>query len=486
MDRSLAIDTTLSLSQTLPVAGGSFDYSTSSSETVHIENISNLTLIKTKKALVQMERDCDMAMDEAQETRETLSTVIEAIQILTRQIKSPNYHGSIPTVPTVSSLPSLPSVDLDDDASAENSNYIRKRTFSGLSASTIASYTTNDNQRFSDLINQCSNHPDLSKVGADLIALEDACRAVNQNAQWTSQESSTVLQDLHQAQAELNDLDYRCHNAERCAKKLYKENKVIKKELEKNKGERKFLVKEVKVLMDEKKQRESFQKNLLDSLKAHEDILIERVPFLSGQAPDKEEETTDAEVKTELQEEMPKTTYVGYNPFGKLLSSFSGAFDKELVPKNASDKEEESVTSVLVTPNITLRNSGQTKISPFSSISPTLATMLQTPDFNDDVLQLAPTLSSCDSMKSVLSAQDLNPYDTPTETGLKPVSKPALWKQRKVNTTSVQNSSTCTNPKLAVVTMKLPKKKIVNNRQSAAPLLNKTVRTVTYRQYTIS
>jgi hypothetical protein len=481
MDRSLA---------TSSVAAGSFDYSTSSSETVQMENVSNLSLRGTKKALAKTERECDVAMAEAQEARDTLSIVLEAIRILTKQIKSPTDHGSIPAVPTVPSLPSDLSVDLDDDASVENGNDIGKRTDSGLSVCTIASYTTNDNHRFSDLINQCSNYSDLSKVGADLIALEDACRTADQNAQWTSQESSTVLQDLHQAHAELNDLDYRCHNAERCAKKLYKENKVLKIELEKNKGERKFLIKEVKVLMDEKKQRESFQKNLLDSLKVHEDILIEHVTASKGDDKhlsaysDETEDTIDAkEVEIDAEEETIKPSYIGFNPLGKLLSSFSGA-SKELDTKTGSKRDEKLVASATVTHIITPKNSVQTK-SQNPLISPPLASMVEVPDFNLDVLQLTPSLSSCDSMKSVLTAQDL--HDEPQETGLKPVSKRNHWKQRQVNTVSVQSSASSANPKLSVVTVKLPKKKKTNSVQSLpSPLTNKTARTFKYRQYTIS
>jgi D-arabinose 5-phosphate isomerase GutQ len=88
-------------------------------------------------------------------------------------------------------------------------------------------------------------------------------------------------------------------------------------------------------------------------------------------------------------------------------------------------------------------------------------------------------------MKSVLTAQDL--HDEPQETGLKPVLKRNHWKQRQVNTVSVQSSASSAKPKLSVVTVKLPKKKKTNSIQSLpSPLTNKTARTLNYRQYTIS
>lgn len=493
----LTIDSTISLSETSAAARGSFDYSTSSSETIHRENTSDLTSREMKKALGEMQRERDLAFDEAQEAREILSSVVEAVQILTKQIKSSTEHGSVPTIPNV---PSDLTVYLCDDESIENgADHNRKRTFSGLSASTIASYTTNDNQRFSDIVNNCSNHPYLSKSGADLIALEDACRAIEQNAQWSSQESSTVLEDLHQAHAELNDLDHRCHNAEKCAKQLYKQNKALKNELEKHKMERKFLVKEIKKLIDEKKRRESFQQELLDSLKAHEDILIEGATAYkesgedsNSQAPCSGIEDCEKEVK-ETHQQTEKTSYSSFNPIGKLLASLSGTSDKELDTKNHSrSNDEKSNLNTPATPPNT-----QVKTNKNPPMSPTLATMLESPDYNDydddnesnTALQLTPSILTNDSMKSVLSAQDLDPEDKPTteEAGLKPVSKHSYWTQRQVNTTpSILTLAPSTKPKLSVVTVKLPKKKEKNAAGIPLPLPSKTMKTIKYRHYTIS
>jgi len=487
----LTLDSTISLSETSAVARGSFDYSTSSSETIHRENTSDLTSRGMKKALEEMQRERDLAFDEAQEAREILSSVIEAVQILTKQIKSPTEHGSVPTIPPVPS-----DLSVCDDASTENgADHNRKRTFSGLSATTIASYTTNDNQRFSDIVNNCSNHPYLSKSGADLIALEDACRAIEQNAQWSSQESSTVLEDLHQAHAELNDLDHRCHNAEKCAKQLYKENKALKNQLEKYKAERKFLVKEIKKMMDEKKRRESFQRELLDSLKAHEDILIEGATTSkqsgedsNSQAPRSGKEECKTGVK-ETQKQAETPSYSSFNPIGKLLASLSGTSDKEL---DTSSKDEESNINTPATPPKT-----HVKTNRNPPMSLTLATMLESPDFNDygddnesnTALQLTPSISTNDSLKSVLSAQDLDPEDKPTteEAGLKPVSSFSFWTQRQVNTApSILTSAPSTKPKQSVVTVKLSKKKVNNKPGIPLPLPSKTVKTIKYRHYTIS
>ena len=493
----LTLTSTISLSETSAAARGSFDYSPSSSETIYKENTSDLTSKEMKEALENMQRERDLAFDEAQEAREILSSVVEAVQILTKQIKSPTEHGSVPTIPPVNS--DL-TVDLCDDVSIENgADHNRKRTFSGLSAFTIASYTTNDNKRFSDIVNNCSNHPYLSKSAADLIALEDACRAIEQNAQWSSQESSTVLEDLHQAHAELNDLDHRCHNAEKCAKQLYKENKALIHQLEKHKMERKFLIKEIKKMINEKKRRESFQRELLDSLKAHEDILIEGATASresgedsNSQAARSGKEDCEKVVKeTHKQTETP--SYSSFNPIGKLLASLSGTSDKELDTKNdSSRKDEESNLNTSATPpNI------QVTTNKNSPMSPTLATMLESPDCNDYdddnesniALQLTPSLLTNDSMKSVLSAQDLDPEDklTTEEAGLKPLSKHSYWTQRQVNTTPpILTSAPSTKPKLSVVTVKLPKKKVNNKPGIPLPPPNKTVKTIKYRHYTMS
>ena len=510
----------------------SFDYSSSGSACSSSIEGSN----DGKVAMIELAKERDTAREEAQETKDTLCGVMEVIQILTRQIKMiSNAEFTQMRVERVDSfvLPSDLSIDGENDpgddlgfhfdmidlnnnvaghveiendpalsiARPETQDCNRKRTFSGVSACSIATYTNDDNQRCSELLHQSFNslQPEFSKIGADLIALNGACRTIEQNARLISEESTTMLQDLRQAHSELNELDDRCTKAENCAKQLYKDNKNLKKELEKNRAERKFLKREIKTLMDEKKARERFQQELLDSLKAHENIMIERALSAKESVAEDSHDAMDGDVVSkgenpngdapnnssdESKNVSTDQNAARLNPFGKFFSSFSGtsAREKEEIVDDTSD------TDVVLTTPVTPCGWNST---PSTSVSPTLATMLEAPDFNDDtpgansaVLQLTPTTSTSESMKSVLSAQDLNPNDT-NENGLKPFSKDGIsWKQRTVN-----SSPSSVSTKRSVVTVKMPTryKKIDHTRTSNTSVATNITKTTKkhFRHYTI-
>ncbi len=486
-------------------------------------------------ALEKLVREREIAREEAQGAKTALSDVMEVVRFMTRQIKR---VGSADFVQRVDSfcLPSDLSIDGDNDpnnnmgfdfdvdlnqhlndphknAEGNDDEQIsctrintlkkegnRERTFSGVSACSIASYTNDDNQRFSELLHQSFDHlhPEFSKIGSDLIALNGACRGIEQNARLVSEESESMLRDLRQAHAELNELYDRCTKAEKCAKQLYKENKIMKEELETIRTERKILKREIKTLWDDKKARESFQQELLDSLKAHEDIMIKQAALAKDSVTEAffNAVTKDSEALSDAQDDKNSSTRSDddkcedsiyhhqpsrLNPFGKFFSSLSGVVPEKDQKGVGDDSVNNEYLSTPVTPL-------ESSVTPPTPLSPSLvATMLQAPDFNDDtpdtdsaVLTLTPTTpSKSDGMKSILSAKDLNPG----ENGLKPSSKDVnSWRQRKVNSSSPSSKSSKRN----VVVVKLPNSLRNKNTPIASNITvaNKSTKKQ-YRHYTI-
>ena len=351
--------------------------------------------------------------------------------------------------------------------------------------------------------------PEFSKIGSDLIALNGACRTIEQNARLIGEESMTILQDLHLAHSDLDELDDRCTKAEQCAKKLYKENKILERDLRTSRAERKIMKREIKTLLMEKKERERFQIELLQNLKAHENIMIEKAVsakgFVAGDCTTinsdqqfSDSKDLDCDAPNGKEEDKLKSSgqnQVALSPFGKFLSALNTSSMPKKQAENDANILDLDPSSGPNTPFSLSRIGSNTPVAslspslsssragskaPITSLSPSLATMLQAPDFNDDdpsikytALQLTPTGSSCESIKSALSAQDLNP-DEPHETGLKPFSKDASsWKQRQVN-----SSGPPAKTKTAVVTVKLP----VRN-QSDRKIVTRKVQKVTKKQY---
>ncbi|GFH43649.1 hypothetical protein CTEN210_00122 [Chaetoceros tenuissimus] len=459
-------------------ASSSFDYSSSSSssgsDTPQMENTKGDkdSIEKMKKLLEDMKYERDMALEEAQESNEMLYAVMDAIQLLTKQLKSSRSHedndefnaenGTISTVPSVSSF------GMDDDLSLDQN---RRRCTSGVSSATIASYVSDDNQRFVDIVNNFSHweQPGLPNIGTHLIALEDACKAADRNAALISKESASNLEDLQEAQAEANRLLVKCEKAEKCAKRLYKENKVLKQQLLKMKSEKKVLVREVKSLMDENQKKDAFQKDIIDNLKAHEDFLIERTNS-------KKKSTVKKEVVVEKKEKesSPKSgKKKGFHPFGRIFGG-SDSPEKKSEAKTEAEKtmeieqkdaEEEEIT----TPVTSTYSSSVEDCTPLSeatstgsNVSPTLAKMLATPDFDDDSistscssLQMSASLMTNTSMNSStgdLQEQSKEEADLKLASNSQAKSVPFLpWYP--------QNTSVDESTKKAVVSVQLPRSK---------------------------
>jgi hypothetical protein len=482
ISRSIMLDSTKSKSKE------SINYSTSSSEDeYHYEekdvisavsshgktssgtscNITQTMDVTRNLEIMKPEHDLAKGEEEAIQTQQTLNAVIEAIHILTRQLKkTSDAPSSSPPAETMTTTHDFQQASPQEEQNENSTNLtgrpaaeiVRNQTppnnditGGGAAGSIVAAYATTDTWRFSEIVKQCftssssSSYPEGSKIGSCLIALDDACRSLEQKAKWMSDESSMILQDLQQAQAELNEVDFRCHRAEKCAKQLYKQNLVLKKELEKSKAEKRVLVREIRALIGEKEDREAFQKRLVENMKAHEDIMIEQAGSLSskrnggvGELGDTGEVAPEAkntdnnegtqQSRTETATTDRTTTIASnsrFNPFGKLFQSFSGSMEITDLKEKTSNMLQSGPTAaqrigsrdhVPTTPN----TNHSTIYSPAAQLSmseesPTLSTILGASqslgsEYSYDtppVLQLTPTLSSCDSMKSALSASDL-------------------------------------------------------------------------------
>lgn len=260
------------------------------------QKISNL-----ETELMMMRHERDYALEEAEEAKGTLNAIMEAMRILSRQMKntyvvsssSPSDldfidagSNSSLAPPSITSTQSC-SFDLGDQRYNHNNNsqilsptpdeHNRGRTFTGgiSSTSTISSYASEESNRFSELVVKSSNtlDPELSRIGADLLSLSGACRTVSENARFISEESSTMLVDLQSATKQLQQMDIRCHRAEKCAKKLYNENEKLKGELDTHRVERKVLIRKIKDLLDERDNRHEFECTLIDSIILHENLI---------------------------------------------------------------------------------------------------------------------------------------------------------------------------------------------------------------------
>ncbi len=285
------IGTDFGITQSLTASswGLSFDYSTSSDNNSGTDDMESTDceqeLKNLRTELKEVRKQRDFAIEEAHEAKKTLEAIQEAIQILCRQMKSSNVEFEQLECNRKELLVSASNNDANDtpvepveesDKSqmippiAPNSNRIR--TLSGVSTTSISSYTSEDSQRFSELLQKSSNglNSNLSKIGGDLIALNGVCRTIEQNARHTSDESSIILSDLQHVTAKLRIKESRCRKAEKCAKNFYNENQYHKKELERIVEERHLLIREIKNLRAEKIDKESFQIQLVESMKTYE------------------------------------------------------------------------------------------------------------------------------------------------------------------------------------------------------------------------
>lgn len=263
---------------------------------------------KQDDLLNQLINERDSARKETETSREILECVIEAVQILTSQMKKSHKdmlmnnatNRNYPSPYLVTSVSDL-SIDVDGEKSNSNEVYtsrdtkedkmtksyeyddlgIRPRLSSKNSvASSIATYTSEENQRFNELLDLTSesyevNHDSehLSRIRSGLIALSHSCSIIDENAYLLHNEASTFLIDLQDANKKLSELQMKHYKTEKVAKQLYKENKRLMAELGQSEKKKRVLIKELKSMFDEKEMRKEYEDHLLKAWNIHERIL---------------------------------------------------------------------------------------------------------------------------------------------------------------------------------------------------------------------
>ncbi len=254
--------------------------------------------------LHQLISERDLAREEAETSRKILECVIEAVQILTSQMKKSHNdmlinnttNRSYPSPDLVTSVSDL-SIDVDGDKNNSNEvcstidtkegncecddlGIIPRLSSKNSVASSIATYTSEENQRFNELldltsesyeINHYSEH--LSRIRSGLIALSHSCSIIDENAHLLHNEASTFLIDLQDANQKLSELQMKYYKTEKVAKQLYKENKRLKVELGQSEKKKRVLIKELKSLFDEKEMRKEYEDHLLKAWNIHERML---------------------------------------------------------------------------------------------------------------------------------------------------------------------------------------------------------------------
>ena len=132
---------------------------------------------------------------------------------------------------------------------------------------------TEENKRFSELLEISSMSKHLSTIRADLMALGHSCQMVSENAHMLQNETSTFLIDLQEVNTKLSEVQLEYRKTKKLAKKLYNDNKKLRLKVGKNKVQRKVLVKELKALVDEKRERKEFEEHILNVWDVHERMI---------------------------------------------------------------------------------------------------------------------------------------------------------------------------------------------------------------------
>ncbi len=278
------------------------------------------SLSKQQEEIEDLIYDRDKARQEANTSKETLSCVMEAVQILTTQMKKTHIemmsstssedqmhsvssasatnestviHTNTRTetdtveevsesVEEVSESVQEVSESVEHDLSSKDRFGNKHTTHSSkqsIASSSIATYMSEENKRFSELLELSSSSnliqsEHLQQIKSDLMALGHSCQMVGENAHFLHNEASkTFLADLQTVNSKLNELQIKYKHSEKVALQLYKENKRLKGKLEKNKNERRVLVQKVKMLLEEQSTKKQFEDHLLKAWDMHERLI---------------------------------------------------------------------------------------------------------------------------------------------------------------------------------------------------------------------
>jgi hypothetical protein len=224
---------------------------------------------RTRQIVQHLQEERENAFFEVEEAREAMSDVMEAVKILSRQMRTRHLHALEPNGEGTQDINS--TTKQETDSSSRNPGRVEDINSQGQMCRSVADYMNEDSKRLSELI---SSNSMLSSVGIDIMSLSHSCRMVEENSLYISQEASTSIRDIQALNESISTIQDRCSKVERCAKRLYKQNKRLKRIVKNNEVEKMLLVKEIKHLRQEKETRKGWDEQILDSFGVHEKIMM--------------------------------------------------------------------------------------------------------------------------------------------------------------------------------------------------------------------
>jgi len=461
----------------------------------------------------------DSARYETKVMNETLHSIMEAVQILTRQMKKSHYErlnshnctqssSYIPYVASDLSVDTSVNMSLaetesiernnennnneneeyennnigdilnDTDCTPPHGNRSRQRppskyfSAAGSTTSSVASYTNDDNQRFSELLHLSSSvsmeaYPNLSQIRSDLIALFHSCQMVGENAFWLHNEASTFLTDLQDVHMKLQEMENKCLKTERLAKRLYKENKALKADIENGKTQRKVLVKELKTLMYEKEMKLSFE----DALTAHERIMTEQ----------RSEQTKASASTVDIMQGDANVHSSSCDSIKRIKSSSTFSTTMSFQANFCEEYGDSSTTSTIIDQNsnheggednlfsTVVNNNSFAEGSKFSHHTKRNEKIISTPrslSSFPQALQLTPTSSSMEYIKPTLSAMDLSENEeSSSDQKLSPKLSSFVPEFKNFFLKAMPKPDSPKQAKTAVIKVKLPKQQQQQSHQ---------------------
>ena len=117
-----------------------------------------------------------------------------------------------------------------------------------------------------------------SSSGTDFLSLTNACHTVRENARHLSYEAEAAVEDAARARADAETAAEERDRAERAVRKLYRENKALRAELDGATTERRAMMKKVKKMMKKERERGEDNKERRgggweEEMKAHEELI---------------------------------------------------------------------------------------------------------------------------------------------------------------------------------------------------------------------
>ena len=231
----------------------------------------------------ELQRQLQETQHREKEAYESLRRLAEGVRLVARQMRTSSTTTTTPSAASAagtddihtaasSSLISATTQDSLPTTTASTTSTTtsphRGRAYSGSTCGSFGTMMTTMMTTTKDDTNN-NNHKDVvddndrkiadlserldGSLGADLLGLSHAANMVHQHAQLASQEASWLTDDMAEATRVAADASIRAAKAEAALRKVYKEKRSMKQQLQRLRTERKVLVKEVKTLRQENK-----------------------------------------------------------------------------------------------------------------------------------------------------------------------------------------------------------------------------------------